>query len=118
MVPLVERLKEFMDYKRMGIKEVADQLGYKSPQKLYRLFNTQNAWPSCQIIEDLAIKFKELNINWLFTGRDAMLYTEPDTSDFREKYYTCLEEKAQIATKCLELKEKYENLLIQTNKNS
>jgi len=73
MVPLVIRLKEFIDFKRMGIQELAAVLGYKSPQKLYRLFNTESAWPSCQIVEDLSNHFHELDLNWLFTGRGTML---------------------------------------------
>jgi hypothetical protein len=116
MVSLVIRLKEFIEFKRMGVQELAGVLGYNSPQKLYRLFNTENAWPSCQIIEDMSNYFHELNLNWLFTGRGNMLFEAQENIDFKEKYYNCQEEKSWIATKCLEEKEKYEPLLIRLNK--
>ncbi len=115
MVPLVSRLKEFLTHKRIGILELADALNYSSPQKLYRLFNTENAWPSCQIIEDIVTEYPDLNLNWLFTGTGSMLYQAQDNTDYREKYYSCLEEKSWVATKCLEEKEKYDVLLIKYN---
>lgn len=95
--------------------EFSNILGYNSPQKLYRLFNTENAWPSCQIIEDIVRKFENLNLNWLFTGMGKMLIEEEKNIDYKEKYYQCLEEKSWIATKCLEEKEKYEKLLLRVN---
>lgn len=116
MVQLVKRLKEFLEYKGINVMEFSNILNYNSPQKLYRLFNTENAWPSCQIIADISNKFEELNLNWLFTGSGKMLIEEEKYLDFKEKYYHCLEEKSWIATKCLEEKEKYETLLIKINR--
>ena len=115
MVPLVKRLKEFIEYKNINVPELSVALKYNSPQKLYRLFNTNNAWPSCQIIENISNKFEDLNLNWLFTGAGKMLIEEEKYLDYKEKYYNCLEEKSWIATKCLEEKEKYELLLIKIN---
>jgi len=116
MVDLVKRLQEFLKHKRLGVTELADMLGYNSPQKLYRLFNTENAWPSCQIIQDINRVFPQLNINWLFSGLGPMILTEKEiNTDFKEKYYNCLEEKSWMAKKYLEEQEKHEKLLVRFN---
>lgn len=113
MVGLVKRLQQFLKYKRVGILELSDRLGYNSPQKLYRLFNTENAWPSCQTIEDISRMFPDLSLNWLFSGHGSMIISDQEMSaDYKEKYYTCLEEKSWIASKYLEEAEKFEKLLI------
>lgn len=96
MTDLVARLKEFLDYKNMGVIDLSVILGYSSPQKLYRLFNTENASPSCQIIEDIAVCFIELNLNWLFTGKGEMIVNETMNIDYKDKYYSCLEEKESL----------------------
>ena len=101
MKSLVLRLKIFLDYKQLGITELSVLLGYKSPQKLYRLFNTDNASPSCQIIEDIAERFYELDLNWLFTGRGQMLQTSENNIDYKEKYFECLVEKENLYKKLL-----------------
>lgn len=101
MKSLVVRLKIFLDYKQLGITELSVVLGYKSPQKLYRLFNTENASPSCQIIEDIAEKFYDLDLNWLFTGRGQMIITSEQNIDYKEKYYNCLVEKENLYKKII-----------------
>ncbi len=93
MRDLVIRMKWFFDYKELSLTDLSVNLQYNSPQKLYRLFNTENASPSCQIIEDISNNFPELNLNWLFTGRGNMLLSVQENVDFKEKYYKCLEEK-------------------------
>src|ERR1700744_2524781 len=93
MRDLVLRMKWFFDYKELSLIDFSIILGYNSPQKLYRLFNTENASPSCQIIEDISNNFQELNLNWLFTGRGSMILPVQENIDFKEKYYKCLEEK-------------------------
>lgn len=90
------RLKEFLDYKDIGIIDLSILLGYNSPQKIYRLFNTENASPSCQIIEDISNKFEELNLNWLFTGRGEMILSFELEENYRDKYILCLEEKEML----------------------
>ncbi|HRO42031.1 MAG TPA: hypothetical protein PL009_04320 [Flavipsychrobacter sp.] len=101
MKELVVRLKQFLDHKGIGIIDLSVILGYNSPQKLYRLFNTENASPSVQIVEDVSKKFEDLNLNWLFTGRGKMLNPSATDVDFREKYYICLEEKEALYKKFL-----------------
>lgn len=101
MRELVARLKQFIDDKGIGVIDLALLLGYSSPQKLYRLFNTENASPSVQIIEDISNKFEDLNLNWLFTGKGKMYNPTNVDYDFKEKYYQCLEEKEQLYKKLL-----------------
>lgn len=96
MKDLVKRLKIFLDHKQLGLIDLSIILGYNSPQKLYRLFNTENASPSCQIIEDISNRFYELNLNWLFTGRGQMLNAVQENVDYKEKYLSCLEEKESL----------------------
>ena len=102
MRELVVRLKAFLDYKDIGVIDLAVLLGYNSPQKLYRLFNTEGASPSCQIIEDLSNKFEELNLNWLFTGRGSMMLSSMPDNDYKNKYMACLEEKERLYQKLLQ----------------
>ncbi len=101
MTDLVARLKMYLDYKKLGVIDLSVILGYNSPQKLYRLFNTENASPSCQIIEDISNKFYDLDLNWLFTGRGEMIVSQQDNVDFKEKYYSCLVEKEALYKKLL-----------------
>lgn len=102
MRELVVRLKAFLDYKDMGVIDLAVLLGYNSPQKLYRLFNTEGASPSVQIIEDISNKFEELNLNWLFTGRGNMILSGDPDSDYKNKYLACLEEKEKLYQRLLQ----------------
>lgn len=101
MTELVSRLKIYLEFKKLGVTDLSLILGYNSPQKLYRLFNTENANPSCQIIEDMALKFSDLNLNWLFTGRGDMVVKAADNPDYKEKYFSCLEEKEALYKKLL-----------------
>ena len=96
MKDLVKRLKIYLDHKQLGLMDLSIILGYNSPQKLYRLFNVDNASPSCQIIEDISNRFYDLNLNWLFSGRGNMLNTQQENIDYKEKYFTCLEEKEDL----------------------
>lgn len=72
MTPPTTRLRVFLDHKGLSIISLQKELGYKSPQKIYRLFNTVGASPSVQIVEDIARAYPELNLNWLFTGDGEM----------------------------------------------
>ena len=72
---IVLRIKEFMDYKSLNSLTLAKELGYKSSEKLSRLFRDGNAKPSYDIIYDISNMF-EINVDWLITGRGSMLHTE------------------------------------------
>jgi len=57
---------------KKGIKNVAElasQLGYDKPQKIYRLKQEENSKPSYDIIHDFTIKFEDLNVRWFITGK-------------------------------------------------
>jgi len=52
-----------------NVSELADKLGYASPQKIYRLKQEENSKPSYDIIFDLSNKFEDLNLRWFITGK-------------------------------------------------
>lgn len=93
----------YLDHKQLGLMDLSIILGYKSPQKLYRLFNTANASPSCQIIEDISNRFYDLNLNWLFTGRGTMVNAAQENVDYKERYLACMEEKEALYKELLQL---------------
>lgn len=51
-----------------NVSELAEKLGYASPQKIYRLKQEENSKPSYDIIFDLSNKFEDLNLRWFITG--------------------------------------------------
>jgi hypothetical protein len=56
---------------RKGLKnvaELANLLGYGSPQKIYRLKQEEDAKPSYDMIKDFSSKFEDLNLRWFLTG--------------------------------------------------
>src|SRR5690606_12263509 len=112
MVELVQRLQQSLKHERISILELSSARNYNSPQKRYRHFYTEHAWPSCQIITDTAQEYPHLSLNWLFTGQGNMILEADKNLVYKEKYFACLEEKSWIATKCLEEKEKYEMLVM------
>ena len=69
---IVSRIKEFMEYKSLNSLTLSNKLGYKSSEKLSRLFRGGNAKPSYEIIYDISNMF-EINVDWLITGRGSML---------------------------------------------
>nr|DAN35543.1 MAG TPA: hypothetical protein [Caudoviricetes sp.] len=69
---IVLRIKEFMEYKSLNSLTLSKELGYKSSEKLSRLFRDGNAKPSYDIIYDITNIF-EINAEWLITGRGNML---------------------------------------------
>lgn len=72
---IVLRIKALMAYYSMSSLALAKELGYKSSEKISRLFREKNAKPSYDIIFDIANKF-EINADWLITGRGSMLIKE------------------------------------------
>lgn len=69
---VVSRIKEFMEYKSLNSLMLANELGYKSSEKISRLFRDGKAKPSYDIIYDISNMF-EINVDWLITGRGTML---------------------------------------------
>jgi phage repressor protein C with HTH and peptisase S24 domain len=54
-----------------NVAMLAKKLGYKSPEKLYRLERDENAKPSIDIITDFSNKFENIDIRWLLTGEEG-----------------------------------------------
>lgn len=73
MEPIVQRLEQFITSQKLNPNKLSELLGYKNPEKLYRLFRVENAKPSVDILEDISNIFESLNMTWLLTGRGEML---------------------------------------------
>ncbi|MEQ9285396.1 MAG: hypothetical protein RIG77_00730 [Cyclobacteriaceae bacterium] len=74
LMSFYDRLMFFSHYQ--GIKnanDLAKELNYKSPEKLYRLKRDINSKPSFGILTDIANKFEFLNLRWLLVGKGEML---------------------------------------------
>lgn len=56
--------------------QLGHHLGYKNSEKISRLFRSVSHKPSYDILRDLCIKFPNLSISWLLTGRGNMLKNE------------------------------------------
>ena len=72
---VVSRIKELMSYYSMNSLTLSKKLGYKSSEKISRLFRDGGAKPSYDIVYDISNKF-EINTDWLITGRGSMLKEE------------------------------------------
>jgi hypothetical protein len=71
---IYERLLKIVEYHNIENINIfaLKYLGYKSAEKLYRL-NRENSNPSFEIIQDIANKFPEIDMNWFITGQGNML---------------------------------------------
>jgi hypothetical protein len=67
------RLRTYIEYKKLNPNSFSKQLGYSNSEKISRLFRLSDAYPSYEIIFDISNKFEELNLNWLITGEGEML---------------------------------------------
>lgn len=74
---IVSRIKELMSYYSMNSLSLSKKLGYRSSEKLSRLFRDGGAKPSYDIIYDISNKF-EIDVDWLITGRGMMLKEEKE----------------------------------------
>jgi len=81
---LVERLKLFMQSYKLNQSELAKELGYKSSEKISRLFRKDGANPSVDIILDISNRFEDLNIEWLLTG-NGLMKKEESLNDLMSK---------------------------------
>tara|TARA_R100001369_G_scaffold47280_2_gene73675 strand:+ start:1040 stop:1513 length:474 start_codon:yes stop_codon:yes gene_type:complete len=70
---IFERISKIADhYGLEGIPELAEKLGYNSPEKLYRLNRSETARPSFDMISDFASAFDTLNLRWFITGKGSI----------------------------------------------
>lgn len=88
MSKISKRLSKFIAHKKMNSSSFSAALGYKSSEKISRLFRdeNENANPSAEILQDIANKFADLNIVWLLTGNGEMLLnkTSPTSEDMED----------------------------------
>lgn len=77
--PVVVRLSEFLSYKGLNANSLAGELGYKSSEKLSRLFRIKGAKPSLDIIKDVSNKFEEFSIEWWINGVGNMIKKSKQT---------------------------------------
>lgn len=79
---IFERILELAEIEGIkNIPELADRLGYDSPEKLYRLKRNPNAKPSFDILEDLTNKFEHWNLRYLITGTGQQLLNAEKGAD-------------------------------------
>lgn len=66
---IFDRILAITDYYGLdGIPALSEKLGYKSPEKLYRLSRSEAAKPSFDMIKDFGAAFKSLNLRYLIAG--------------------------------------------------
>lgn len=78
MEAIAQRLKSFLQHKELTTSAFCRVLRYKSCEKIARLFRSERAKPSVDILADIAFHYRELNMRWLITGQGEML-TPPAT---------------------------------------
>ncbi len=67
-----ERLKRFMDYKKITAADLADRIGVQR-SNVSHILNGRNK-PASQFIEKLLLSFPDLDANWLLTGLGKMIH--------------------------------------------
>lgn len=66
-----DRLKEFMDYKKLTAADLADTIGVQRSNVSHILNGRNN--PGAQFLEKLLMAYPDLEANWLLTGRGVMI---------------------------------------------
>jgi len=66
-----ERLKAYMDFKKVNAAELADRIGVQRSNVSHILNGSNN--PGAQFIEKLLLAYPELDAGWLLTGLGQML---------------------------------------------
>jgi len=75
MESIPARIQAYLAHKKLSANKFATMLGYDSSEKIRRLFRGENANPSAEILQDIANKFAEINIEWVLTGKGEMIKT-------------------------------------------
>ncbi len=65
-----ERIKRFMDYKKISASDLADKIGVQR-SNVSHVLNGRNK-PASQFIEKMLLSFPDLDANWLLTGLGTM----------------------------------------------
>ena len=72
-----KRIKIFLTAKGFkNLSDFSDYVGFKAPEKLYRLRRVPKSRPSFGMLLEMANAFDDLNLNWLITGTGEMLLPE------------------------------------------
>lgn len=77
-----ERIKQLLQENKLNASELAERLGYNSPEKILRLFRDKKNKPSLDLIYDIGTIF-EVDFNWLIKGEE---YKQVCASD--ENFHT------------------------------
>lgn len=104
------RISSFYGYS--GIPELSKALGYKSPEKLYRL-QKENTKPSVDILQDLSNKFEDLNLTWYITGNGEMIISKREKNLYKEN----VEEKVEDNVEDLNVKKTSTNAILQISES-
>ncbi len=70
----LERIKEFIDYKGLSVKKFEEAVGFSNGSFASQLKNKRTI--GVDKLENILKVFKEINPDWLLTGRGGMLLTE------------------------------------------
>lgn len=103
--------------KEKGIKnvaELADSLGYASPQKIYRL-KQEDCKPSYDIIHDFSNKFDDLNLRWFISGEGSPFISPNHTYNIASEpplEYNTLSEINALKNRIAELEIEKKSLLL------
>jgi len=97
-----------------NVAELADSLGYASPQKIYRL-KQEDCKPSYDIIHDFSNKFEDLNIRWFISGEGSPFLSPNYTSTLVSEpplEYNALSEITALKNRIAELEIEKKSLLM------
>lgn len=64
-----ERIKQLLQENKLNASELAEKLGYNSPEKILRLFRDKKNKPSLDLIYDIGTIF-DVDFNWLIKGEE------------------------------------------------
>ena len=98
-----------------NVSELADKLGYASPQKIYRLKQEENSKPSYDILFDLSNKFEDLNLRWFITGEGEPFNSLHETGNLAAEptaVYGETEEVKKLQSRVNELEIEKRSLLL------
>lgn len=63
------RLEQLLDGESLSVTAFSQALGYDKPEKVYRLFRSDEAKPSYDMLLDITNKFVNWNMEWLISGK-------------------------------------------------
>ncbi len=75
-----QRIAQFIDSRNMNPNRFAREAGYKRPDNIYNVY-TGRTKPSWEMLEAIANRFPELNMNWLLRGTGEMTQTGSEVPD-------------------------------------